>query len=198
MKKTLLIDCDGILADFITPALKLVADITGKRYQHDDITTWEIFESLPEVQHAKDEIYAHMKWKGYCAAIPPYAGAQDGLRRIRELVDVVCVTSPFSGSPTWHSEREQWLQQHFDIHHHDVIHASKKFRVIGDFFLDDKPEHVEKWAEAHMNFDRTAFLWCMKYNANFTWSYRIRSWDALYNAINIRLVPEPYSTPADD
>ena len=39
-----LLDVDGVLADFLTPALAFVEKLTGKPYQEADMTTWDIFE----------------------------------------------------------------------------------------------------------------------------------------------------------
>jgi 5'(3')-deoxyribonucleotidase len=141
-KPTLNLDVDGILADFVSAALALVAQHTGNVYHPNDIRTWEVFDSIPE-KAVKDAVYGVMKAPGGCLAIPVYEGAQEGVKRLRNHVDVICVTSPFHGSPTWAHEREVWLEKHFGITH--VIHAHRKERVHADFFVDDKPSHVDDW-----------------------------------------------------
>lgn len=162
-KPTVLLDVDGILADFITPALALVKRLTGATYEHDDISTWEIFDSMPEAESVKDMIYKQfMTQRGYCRSIPVYPCAKEGVRELQKVADVVVVTSPFWGSPTWMHERQEWLQEHFGIDKDDVIHARRKHRIMGDVFVDDKASHVVDWAIAHP--DKRAILWPMLYN----------------------------------
>jgi 5'(3')-deoxyribonucleotidase len=122
MKPTVLLDVDGILANFTLAAVSLVNEITGKKYKPSDITTWEVFDS-----------------------IPVYEGAVEGVKKLKELADIICVTSPFNGSPTWAHERELWLERHFGADISYVIHTRHKERIHGDIFIDDKYEHVRSW-----------------------------------------------------
>lgn len=104
-----------------------------------------MFDSIPhELEHRK-EVYDRMKGAGGCLAIPVYDGAQDAVRELRSLVDVTIVTSPFPGSPTWMSERERWLAEHFGIDRDNIFHGEKKWLVHGDILLDDKESHVDTW-----------------------------------------------------
>jgi len=143
MKPTVLLDCDGVLADFVSAALRIVKSLTGRYYSPETITTWEVFDSLPEDERVRSEVYRAMKAPGGCSNIPVYADALSGVKRLREIADVVAVTSPFKGSLTWAHEREVWLEKYFGIS--NVIHARDKRRVHGDFFVDDKPEHIREW-----------------------------------------------------
>jgi len=146
MKPTVLLDCDGVLADFTSATLKLVLKVTGRHYEPDDIKTWEIFDSLPE-KEAKDEVYGILKAPGGCTSIPVYPDAHDAIRRLRELATIIIVTSPFTSSPTWMHERQLWLEHHFGDGIHSVIHAKHKDHVHGDFFIDDKPSHIKEWLD---------------------------------------------------
>jgi 5'(3')-deoxyribonucleotidase len=141
-----LLDCDGVIADFTGAALTLIRQFTGRTYAPERITTWDIFDSLPEEpQFVKDEVYRLLKSPGGCAGIPAYPEAVEGVRRLCEIADVIAVTSPFKGSPTWAHEREEWLHVRCPGIEH-VIHARHKERVHGDVFVDDKAAHVEDWA----------------------------------------------------
>jgi 5'(3')-deoxyribonucleotidase len=142
-KPTVLLDCDGILSDFTRAALELVFEVTGRRYAASSITTWEVFDSLAQEREYQHEVYRILKGTGGCLSIPVYESALEGVAKLRELADIVVVTSPFKGSPTWAHERELWLEKHFQLE--QVIHARSKERVHGDFFVDDKSEHVSDW-----------------------------------------------------
>ncbi len=138
------IDCDGPLANFQKVALDLVFEETGKRYQAEDIKTWEIFETIKD-KTLEDRVYARLKSKGECFNLPLTEGAQRGIRNVKEISDITIVTSPFKGAETWVHERELWLEKYFDISHEDVIHTKKKFKVFGHFFVEDRPKHIISW-----------------------------------------------------
>ena len=100
IKPAVLLDVDGVLADFTLAALKLVQLLTGRHYEPSDVTTWEIFDSIPEPE-ARHEVYRILKDVGGCASIPVYPEAIDGVRELRKLANIIAVTSHFRGSPTW-------------------------------------------------------------------------------------------------
>ena len=142
-KLSCLLDVDGVLGDFVSAALAHLSEVTGVKFDPISVTSWEVFDSIQEpFKSWKGTVYERMKARGGCSSIPVYDGAKEGVARLREIADVTILTSPFNGSATWMHEREKWLEQHFGIHHRDIIHADKKFRVHGDIFVDDKPSHL--------------------------------------------------------
>jgi len=191
-----LLDVDGVLAHFVQAALDAIQKVEfydgddirfGRTFDPTIVTTWELHDSLPEPERsARDEVYRRMKARGGCLAIPVYDGAKEGFARLREIVDVTILTSPFNGSETWMHEREKWLEQHFGIHHRDIIHADKKFRVHGDVFIDDKPSHLHAWSDywIGMGRDKTVrpVLWDSPRSADEIIGagvFRVKSWDEL-------------------
>lgn len=190
-KPILLLDVDGVLANFVDAtltALKHIAmnHVLQPRYTHDDITTWGIFDSLSEHEHLRDATYNELKRPGGCLSIPVYPGAQAAVETLKELVDIVVVTSPFKGSETWVHERELWLEKHFGISHRDVIHTGRKELVDGDIFVDDKVDHVVKWAKDHPT--KWALLWAQRYNEKGalerqTNVRRVKGWEELIESV---------------
>jgi len=163
MRPTALVDCDGVLADFVQAALDALHALTSRRYQPTQITSWELFDSLPaEEKMHQHSVYSRLKGRGGCAGIPVYPGAKEGIESLREVADVVIVTSPFYGSDTWVSERTRWLKDNFGINPDDIIHTKNKERIHGNIFVDDKPEHVEAWLKYWQHqeyYDVLGLLW---------------------------------------
>ena len=97
----------------------------------------------PEVMK---EANAIMNAQGWCASLAVRPDTQEFVKALRQLCKggVYAVTSPMH-SYFWHKERDEWLDKHYSIDRDHVIHASAKYKVEGDFFLDDKPKHVQKW-----------------------------------------------------
>jgi 5'(3')-deoxyribonucleotidase len=188
MRPTLLLDCDGILSDYVGNALLLLKQQSGIVVPREAVTSWEVTDHFPsEAERHKPTVKALIKGRLGCKSIRPYDEAKAGFAKLAELADIVIVTSPMAGSPTWMSEREEWLALHFGIHPHDVIHAHKKHHVVGDIFCDDRTENVVAWAKAHPR--GLALLWHARYNEKdpipkYT-VQRVRGWDELLTHVKL-------------
>ena len=175
----IIVDCDGVLSNFVSGALRVVEDITGRKYTPEDIREFNFCKALglsPEETQAVMQTIGSRR--GFAASLPPYPLARQGVRRLRELGHVFCVTSPWA-SPWWRSERESWLALHFGIDR--VHHNADKTGYEADVFVDDKSSHVRDWLSAWP--ERTAVLWRTPHNTSeaVPWgAHSIGSWDALY------------------
>jgi 5'(3')-deoxyribonucleotidase len=200
-KPTLLLDVDGVLADFISAALSILRNKFGVvDYHHDTIETWEMFSSMPAHAHLKDEVYEILKKEGGCFSMLPYDGAVAAVQTLKRLVDIVIVTSPFYGSKTWVHEREKWLEYFFNISHKDMIHTGRKELVHGDILVDDKLETIEKWSKRWPH--GHAIIWDQRYNQSNEVCgqriYRVGKWPDLVSLIQhlveLREVPPAFRT----
>lgn len=177
------LDADGVICDFTAGALRVVEEVTGRRYAPADVTEFDFTKALglsvDEARAVKDIISAR---RGFAASLAPYPGARQGVRRLRELGDVFCVTSPWDSNAWWRQERESWLALHFGIDR--VHHAEDKSAYEADVFVDDRSKHVRAWQVAWPG--RAAVFWRTLHNATEAvpagaWS--IGSWDALYEVV---------------
>lgn len=190
MRPHVLLDCDGVLALFNEAACAIAEKYFSLRFDPATITTWDTFASfeMPNEDKRKaveEYVYGVMQREGGCFMIPVAPGAKEGVAKLRTIADITIVTSPFTKGRTWMHEREQWLATHFDIKHDDIIHARKKWLVHGDFLVDDKPSHVERWFE-YWNArgpEVQGVLWATPGNASALGLKRARSWDELYNLV---------------
>lgn len=167
----LLLDCDGILADFLQPLLDRVNEERGTAFQWTACDQWDIGAAFGLDWKDLGRI---VETPGFCASLPVYPGAVEGVAALQATHDIYCVTSPFSG-PHWMAERTAWLKQHFGFDKSHVIHCYTKRLVFGDLLLDDKPETVREWADA---WPGAALLWDAPWNqgADIGRGRRVRSW----------------------
>jgi hypothetical protein len=172
------LDCDGFLSNFTAGALVIVEEVTGRRYEEADVTEFDFTKSLgltaAESAQVKKVIGSR---RGFCAGLAPYPEARQGVRRLRELGDVFCVTTPWDSNPWWRDERESWLAMHCGI---DVVkHAKDKTGYPADLFVDDMSKHVSAWKVAQGG---TAVFWRTLHNVTEAvpdGARAISSWDAL-------------------
>lgn len=180
IRQRVLLDVDGVLADFVSSAARVVERVTGAPLPVDALEEWDIFRSYPK--EVQNEIYGACKTEGWCLALEPYQGAVDFVRRLDEVADVYFVTSPMGG-PHWAYEREQWLKKHFGTHHHKVVSTNAKYLCVGDVFVDDKFSHVEKWSKFHR--PGIGVLWTQPYNLKEEWGHRATKYDDIIEYVTL-------------
>lgn len=165
----ILLDCDGVIADFTTEALKVInrkLGLKGKqRFNISHITQWDICDSVGHPELWPDVMKASSK-KGFCLKIKAYPGSEAGVKLLQQHGTVFIVTSPLS-APLWMSERTEWVKKNFGIEKSHVIHTEAKFLVQGTALIDDKFENIQSWVIA--NPKGLGLLWDMPYNRQNTW-----------------------------
>lgn len=164
---TILLDCDGVLADFVSPALEIVHRLGGPKLLHDQLDAYDI-GSVLDSEEARDELWHTVSEPGFCASLKPYPGALPVVQELREIGTVVCVTSPMATSPTWAHERAEWLHDYFGFDRGQVISTSGKHYVAGDVFADDAAQHLARWRDRWS--DRRALLVDRPWNRAERWS----------------------------
>ena len=179
MKPVTLLDVDGVVIDFLSSALKIASRHSGRVFNAEDFTTWDIFDVVP--REVEDACYKDFHEKGFCEGLPPYPEAKVGVRKLKDLSDVYVVTSPMHQSPHWTYERSRAINKHFGIPPKRHIHAAAKHLVRGDFLIDDKPANCREWQAAHP--EGQALLWGQPYNRRDTDLRRIESWDEAHDLI---------------
>lgn len=183
-----LLDVDGVLADFTSGLLRIVHEVTGRSYAPDHVTEYDFARALSLTPDEREVVNRVISTRaGFCSGLDVFDGAYDGVRRLRSVADVYVATSPWNSAPTWTHERERWLWAHFEIPHARVLHGSAKHLIAGDFLVDDKTSACRDWQAAHPN--GVAVQWQTPHNRNDGWTgISTRSWDELCALVEGRLL----------
>lgn len=152
----ILLDCDGVLADF-GKGFAALAREQGIDYTQPE--GWDVFAGLSRGERKCLE--RAVLQPGFCRSLPvaPWAWEMvDGLRS--DGHEVYCVTAFWFDHPTWTAERTAWLEANMGIDRRRVVHTHAKALVDGDVFVDDKLAHVKAWADAHPEGRAVLATWC--------------------------------------
>lgn len=175
-KPVLLLDCDGVLADFNQASLDDIRALTGITYTREEIVEFELLNCFPLSKRDKKYIKSLRARPGWCSEIPPFENAKEPVKLLNKLTDLYIVTSPWM-SKHWVPERYEWLEKHFNIPHEKVWFGKHKWMVQGDIFVDDKTENCLDYKSNRPN--SHVFLWSTAYNKEEKGLIRTNDWEEL-------------------
>ena len=152
-KKVLLLDMDGILAEFNSYTVERYNQTYGEN--HDvKYADYLIGDSGPTdgvLNHEK--IVALFNIPGYFKDMPPKAGAVEAVALLEKFFDVHVVTKVFPDSclDTFR-EKVEWMKIHIpSLKHKMHLITGSKVLVKGDVFVDDASVHQKAWKAAWPN-----------------------------------------------
>ena len=178
-RRRILLDCDGVLADFVDACLDLIYIHTGAKHTKEEITQYDIFDSLgiPQLKHL---LTSAAEKPGWCYSFKPFPGARQAIKRLEEIGEVVIVTSPLV-TPRWYYERQKWLTDNLGIGKDRVIFTESKHFIEGDAIIDDSAEKCAKWHKEHPR--KLTILKDTPYNKEVVEKQTLRratSWEQIY------------------
>lgn len=179
-KPIVLLDVDGVLADFESAFLHVARAVTQRQIVRDP-THWDMTRQCGLGPDEAREVWDVIHQSRLARDLEPYPVAIESVRILAEIASVYFVTSPMEENMTWAHDRALWLKSHFGDLGQNVISTSKKYRIHGHILVDDKPSHVEQWSETHV--DSSGFLWNRPYNVEADLP-RLRSWRDLHEVVS--------------
>lgn len=161
----LLVDQDGVMADFMGRVFDITEQETGRRYCHADITDYW-FDGCPD----KDLFMDIMNREGLYRDLDVITGSVQAINRLREQYDVVVCSAPPKGSKTAEDEKREWLARHFDNDFAEAaIITRNKHLVMGSVLIEDNP-HIRRDAAW------TPVMLDQPWNSQAKHLYRMRNW----------------------
>lgn len=141
MKKlTILVDMDDTIENLSESWIKFINNRYGTSVKPEDVTEWSIEKAFPEL--SADCVYAVLNEKALWESVKPLPGAVKYLKRlIDDGNQVIIVTA--SHPNTIMMKMNLVLSRYFPfISYQNVVIASKKQLVRGDFLIDDNPNNM--------------------------------------------------------
>jgi 5'(3')-deoxyribonucleotidase len=185
MKKRILLDCDGVLSDFVNPTLDLIHAHTGDRHHPHEITQWDVFAATGKKDH-EHILNRAVESSGFCRSFPLYPGSKEAVAELRKLGDVYIVTSPFD-APNWVYERSAWLAEHFGFTRKEVVHTAAKHVVSGDVLIDDSERNLKEWYDHNPNGRAVLVDAPWNRHTDLPGVHRVVGWDDLLRDVELFL-----------
>jgi 5'(3')-deoxyribonucleotidase len=175
-ERTVLVDMDGVVADFETPNDRIVSAFgLSPVTERPDFYYADTYQNYPELV---DTIYQENRRPGFFRAFPLVDGALSGWQRIldADFIPRIC-SSPLENHPTVISEKREWLEEYFvpafgawviDT----AIFNRDKSGYDACAMIDDRPtlRNIEGASWQHIVFSRS-------YNAKVETVFRLNGWN---------------------
>lgn len=208
----ILLDVDGVLADFVSGFLSVANKLVGTHYKPEDVKEYSM-TNLPGLKAKSYEIWSQCQQEGFALKLPVFKGAVEAVQMLQRLGEVFVVTAPcwsprvedlqdlpdgvlsdveylregiYDQGRTWSFDRARWLSKHFGIEPDQVISTHAKHVIEGNVLIDDSPEKILSWATRHPR--RLGILFTQPYNENSLSTMprnvvRTSNWDTIENLI---------------
>lgn len=146
-KPVVLLDCDGVLADTVD----LIIRRAKLNKLPSDFTDWDLGTCLTAEEQL--EVRRVMRLRGFAEDIAWYAQAGRFFTLLREMAEVIVVTSHMPNWRWWLRERLQWFvdgcssANAFPLEDVCFMDGKHKHRIKADFLIEDHPGTCYRWAE---------------------------------------------------
>lgn len=164
-KPIVICDLDGIVANLLdlwlgrynahmTTQAALRREPIPKDVTVDDIIQFDIHKCVPIGQ----KIYDFIRKPGIYSDLAPIDGAVDGLAVLNRDCDVLILSTP-SREPETAAEKIRWCERHLPfLNRRQIMLGARKELVIGDYLIDDSPQHLVKWKDLGGAFGKGHFI----------------------------------------
>ncbi len=180
-KPVLLLDMDGIIADFDRFSLD-----TYNRIHRTNWSVADVHLHIGDHEVINPEIDAKairrpFKEPGAFISLPVIPGSQEAVAKLLEYFTIFVVTTQYYGNPTCVHEKHVWLQRHFPAIADQGIYTKHKPQVKGDILVDDRPINCAQYKAANPQAKTASLIYAWSGNTHA--DIMAASWTELANKI---------------
>lgn len=171
MKKVVLVDMDGVMADTYTQYIKYEYEETGRKI------TREETKGIPETE-AFPHYSKHVQEKGFFRTVPVAEGSVEVMKYLNDKYDLYIVSAA-TEFPNSLLDKRAWLSEYFPyISWKQIIFCGRKDPVKGDIMIDDHGKNLDP-------FDGEKIMFTQPHNVfvDDTNYKRVNSWEEIKNIL---------------
>lgn len=88
VKPIIVLDCDGVLADWHEHAFYILNKLLNSNYSVKDLKEWDIDELLQGTEISKNKFWEAINTSNMVAELNPYLEAIVGVQKLKEIADI--------------------------------------------------------------------------------------------------------------
>lgn len=167
MRKKLIVDIDGVLADIYGQFRKFELEDFGTQQDLSEITG-----KLEEEAFINGEVY--MAAKGFFRNASVIEGCIEVLEKLNKAYDLFIVSAA-TKFPNSMAEKQEWLLEHFPfITWQQIVFCGTKEIINGDIMIDDHFKNLDKFHGQTILFSQPH-----NYNRSENGHTRVGNWNAI-------------------
>ena len=149
-KPVLLLDMDGIIADFNLYSIQTYNRLfPNAKLDEKNVNNYIGDHEVIHPSIDPKALRRPYKDPGAFINLPVMIGSQAAIEELEELFDIYVVTTQYYGNPTCVHEKHVWLQRHFPSIADKGIFTKHKSMVKGDILVDDRPANLAAYKAAN-------------------------------------------------
>lgn len=175
----ILIDLDGVAADFYGALLKIYNKEFNRSLVPEDIKTWSLGSDVyPDT--TEEYMRTYFDRPGFWSEMAPIPGAIESLEYLHSKGhELKIVTAVPLESRQCCYEKLVWVERHLPFIGHDNFYATlDKGGVRGDILFDDGPHNIKAFPNMTCVMDAA-------YNRNANGDFRVKTWDKFVSTIEL-------------
>jgi 5'(3')-deoxyribonucleotidase len=173
----ILVDLDGVTADFYGSLLDLYNEEFGDSLTREDLVSWEL---SPEIFTKTTTKYlrGYFDRRNFWSGMKPIPGAVESLKYLHSQGhDILVVTAVPLDSRECCYEKLIWVEKHLPfIGHNNFVATLRKSAVSGDILFDDGPHNIEAFPALTCAMDAA-------YNRSAKADFRVKSWESFIKVV---------------
>lgn len=148
-KLNLLLDVDGVLADFMSGALKELNRKFNRSVTIEEYAKWGQWGTYDYYGITVEQFWGAIEENpSFWMNLEPYPWTYDLYKHLKSLGDVTILTAP-SNDPDCSKQKYAWLSYHLGIGAKDIMMGHKKYLMAGHGILvDDYHKNVDAFVGA--------------------------------------------------
>jgi 5'(3')-deoxyribonucleotidase len=151
--KYILLDQDGVLADFCSKALERLNIVYNKEYTLTDLVKFGQFDmeklykiSVSDFWKALEDENKYFGADHFWNSIGPFPWSRQLITELRKIAPVIICSAP-NKNPQCVAQKMQWLKRYLNIESPDVAFVKKKYLLAkpGNVLIDDYHVNIDKF-----------------------------------------------------
>lgn len=170
MKKRILVDMDGVLANVYEQFIRYEFEESGKQLILEEAIGGDEVKAFPNG-------LKHVNEKEFFRTVPVMEGAVEAMRYLNEKYEVFIVSAAME-YPNSLEDKYQWLQEFFPfLNWRQFIFCGSKQPVSADVMIDDHPKNLDY-------FNGQRIIFSQPHNGGKDNQYtRLNSWKEIYGIL---------------
>lgn len=148
MIKNILLDMDGVISDFLTPALEKLNAWYNKNITVEEYAKVGVFDIEQVYGISSRDFWITVETADFWSSLKPLPWAKDLYQKLNKIAPVTIASSP-SKNPVCALQKTAWIKEHLGLENTNLMLGSRKYLMASanNLLVDDYPKNIKKFQD---------------------------------------------------